>query len=332
MIIESATVSNVSIVLLTHNGEKYLPQVLEMIRSQKHQPFEVLAIDSQSSDSTLEVLRKFEIPTRTILESKFSHPATRNMAARICSGRYIVFLTQDAVPADSCWLECLLRPFDDYANVAGTFSRQIPRPGASLLEANDLRQDFPCERTIKKMPSRASFNLKEVWKLIKFSNSSSGYDRNLLLQNPFDEKLEMGEDQEWAKRMLEQNFIIVYEPSSVVLHSHEHDLKQNYLRSLSMGKSFSVFLKPMLGNRSLISTFGAFLAHMLLDVQFILSAHAGIKAKCKWILLSPLHRAVRHYAYRKGWNSTVKVQGFSKKQERAIVGSDDDALSQNIFR
>ena len=296
--------SKASIVLLTCNGEKYLEQVLQMIGRQKQPPLEVLAIDSSSNDSTPQILHKFLVPTKTIPRSEFSHPGTRNIATRMCSGEFIVFLTQDAVPADSCWLESLLRPFQETENVAGVFSKQIPRPGASLLEANDLRQDFPSQRTVKRFIPGETPDRKEFWNLIKFSNSSAAYQRSLLLSNPFLEQLEMAEDQEWAKRMLEQSFAIVYEPASVVVHSHQHYLREKYFRSLSMGRAFSSFLKSEIGNRSIQWELGAWLAHLYLDFRYILSTEAGFLEKLKWMVLSPVHRAAIHYAYRKGWNSS----------------------------
>jgi rhamnosyltransferase len=211
-------------------------------------------------------------------------------------------------------LECLLRPFEEFPNVAGTFSRQIPRPDANLLEANDIRKDFPHERFVKKLLPGQTPGRKEIWKLIRFSNSSSAYDRQLLSENPFAENLQMGEDQEWAKRMLEQNYTLIYEPASVVVHSHDHNLNDKYERSLRMGKSFSEFLHPALGRRSMVLEFGAWLVHIILDLKFIMSSASSLKMKFKWAILSPIHRAVIHYAYRKGWNSTKEFLRLSKSK------------------
>jgi rhamnosyltransferase len=288
----------VSIALLTFNGEKYLSQVLEMIHDQSYQVSEILAIDSGSTDSTLKILQSFQIAAYRIPQSEFSHSRTRNLAAQLCNGRYIVFLTQDATPANRCWLEYLLRPFQDNRNVAGTFSRQVPRPNASLLESNDLSLDFPTERNIKTQNSASP----DLWKAIKFSNSSAAYDRRLLLQNPFDERLQMAEDQEWAKRALEQGFTLVYEPESIVFHSHNHSLREKYDRSISMGRSFSSFLKSSLGNRSIPVEIGACIRHILLDFEHITHSKTSIYNKIRWLILSPAHRGMVHYAFCKGWN------------------------------
>jgi rhamnosyltransferase len=224
-----------------------------------------------------------------------------------CSGRYIVYLTQDAVPVNACWLENLLKPFDDYPDVAGVYSRQIARSGASLLEVIDLEHQFPRKRFIKKWPNDVNLSRKQIWRMIHFSNSSSAYNRELLLKNPFQEQLEMAEDQEWVWRMLRSNFTFIYEPTSIVLHSHEHSLKEKYKRSFSLGRSFSAFLKPNMGKRSPLLEALAAIGHTLSDYREIVYCKASLTDKLKWIMLSPIHRALVHFAYQKGWNSATSV-------------------------
>ncbi|MCI0604558.1 glycosyltransferase [bacterium] len=308
-----------TIVLLTCNGEKFLAQVLEMLRRQKLPPKEILAIDSGSIDSTLKVLETNGIPVKQISQSEFSHSGTRNLAARMSSTRYLVFLTQDATPADNCWLECLLRPFQEYPDVAGVFSRQVARPDADPLEKNDIGLDFPSSRAIKNIAPETPFDRKNIWHSIKFSNSSSAYDLQILLKHPFDERLSIVEDQEWAKRMLEQGYTIVYEPDSVVLHSHSHTIAQKFKRQREMGSAFSSFLQSRLGKRSIALETGAWLGHVYLDVKFCLRSNISFWSKCKWLSLSPLHRAVIHYGFHKGWNKVQPNQQLQAVHSRPEV-------------
>ncbi len=296
-----------SIVLLTFNGEKYLAQLLDMVGKQKLQPVSVFAIDSGSTDSTLSILKNYNIAVEEIPQTDFSHSRTRNLAARMCSTEYLVFLTQDATPADSCWLECLLAPFHDIPNIAGTFSRQVARPGADLLEANDVRILFPARSTVKSLLPGGNIEKKEILNLIRYSNSSSAYNLKVLLENPFDERMDIVEDQEWAKRMLERGLTIVYAAPSVVLHSHHHSLQQKYSRSLQMGRAFSSFMKRNLGPRSITRELGAWLNHLFLDAKFITGSKITLWNKFKWLALSPVHRAITHYAYRKGWNTGLEI-------------------------
>jgi rhamnosyltransferase len=296
----AAQTHDASILLLTYNGSAYLKQILEMLQRQKHRPAEILAIDSGSTDGTAEILMEAGIRLRRIPKAEFSHSRTRNLGAQMASGKYIVFLTQDATPADSCWLEQLLLPFQKYDRIAGSYSRQIARPDANLLEANDLRLSFRSERQVRSLPE-TGFHRKNVWKLIHFSNSSAAYNRQLLLENPFREDLPMAEDQEWAMRMLAKGFQIAYEPESMVLHSHNHTLREKYDRDYRMGAAFSIFLSPLLGSRNFPLSAGLF--HVISDALFILKR---FPSGLKWLFSSPIHRAAIHYAYYRGWNQGMR--------------------------
>src|SRR5262249_20624247 len=96
----SANSAESSILLLTYNGEQYLPQLFQMLQRQKQLPGEVIAIDSGSTDRTTEILQSENVQVHRISKSEFSHSKTRNQAVRLASGKYAVFLTQDATPAD----------------------------------------------------------------------------------------------------------------------------------------------------------------------------------------------------------------------------------------
>jgi rhamnosyltransferase len=289
-----------SVLILTYNGEKYLPQSLDMLRRQKQNPGEIIAIDSGSTDRTLEILADHNVQIHKIPNSEFSHSKTRNLAAKLATGKYVVFLTQDATPADSCWLGQLLRPFKNHESVAAVYSRQIPRPGANPLEANDLRIGFPAERKIKTLPAEG-FTKKNVWQLIHFSNASAAYSRELLLQHPFRADLQMGEDQEWVMRMLQYGYSFLYEPDSLALHSHDFTVPERRMRDFQLGKTFAQFLSPLLGPRKL--PLGAFLHHCYLDIGYMAHHHSF---SWKWALRFPIHRFTTHYAYYKGWNSNFE--------------------------
>lgn len=284
-----------SVILLTYNGDKYLAQTIEMLWRQQ-QLAEIIAIDSGSTDATLDILQQPGVILHQIPKADFGHARTRNLAAKMASGKYIVFLTQDATPADSCWLEQLLMAFQRFGKVAGCYSRQIPRPGANPLDANDIRVSFPIRQKTRSLPE-SGFHSKNVWELIHFSNSSSAYHRELLLENPFREDLPMAEDQEWAMRMLSLGYSTVYEPESMVLHSHDHTLREKYRRDFQMGGAFSKFLSPLLGRRKfpLIQC----LYHMISDAAYI---RRYAPSQWKWLFRSPIHRAAIHFAYYRGWN------------------------------
>lgn len=97
--------SPVSIVIPTFNGGPTLRRLLESIDVQVTAfDREVLAVDSGSTDGTLEALREHRASVTSIDRGSFNHGETRNHALGQARGGFAVLIVQDAVPAGSNWL------------------------------------------------------------------------------------------------------------------------------------------------------------------------------------------------------------------------------------
>lgn len=295
-----------SVIIPVRDGERYLDEVLSAVFAQEPPPLEVIVIDSGSRDRSLDIAARHPVRLERIEPSSFSHSATRNRGARMARGTHAVFLTQDATPADRTWLAHLLRPFAESPGVAGAYSRQVPRAGADLLEANDLRIGFPPAGRIKRHPGEAEAYRRALFSLIHFSDASAAYDLALLRAQPFDERLAMGEDQAWAKAAIEAGHAIVYEPRSVVRHSHDHELREKHERAHAMGVAFGTFLGPLLGRRRFPLV--GWIFGVLSDTAFALGADAPWEARLGAILRAPAHRFAVHWAYARGWNGALRAR------------------------
>ncbi|MEW6745159.1 MAG: glycosyltransferase [Planctomycetota bacterium] len=240
---------DITLVLLTFNGERYLEEVLSAIGKQStSKSWEIIAIDSRSTDGTVEILQRHQVRlehrlrVEVIPKEEFGHARTRNLGARLARGNLLVFLTQDATPADEKWLASLVAAAESHPAVAGAYSRQLPRAGCNPCERRDIEAGAPHERRVTHVnladPVDAARFQRNIRRLILFSNVSSCIRREVWERLPFDESLDMMEDQEWCKRALEAGHAIVYEPASCVYHSHNFSLAQLFERYQDYGKAY----------------------------------------------------------------------------------------------
>ncbi|MBI2441834.1 MAG: glycosyltransferase family 2 protein [Lentisphaerae bacterium] len=221
--------TGISVVVPVLNAAGTLPALLEALASQQPAPpDEIVLVDSLSTDATRQIARQ-HANVRVVPLGRFSHGRARNLGAQESSGRIIVLMTQDALPADKRWLAALLEPFDD-EQVAAVYSRQIPRPNAPPTERFFLQYHFPpgapVRRTRSAQTSAATLKLPDVF----FSNVSAAVRREALLSYPFDETLIMSEDQQFARDLIVAGYAIVYQPASVVIHSHRYSLLTAFRR------------------------------------------------------------------------------------------------------
>jgi rhamnosyltransferase len=267
-----------SIILLTKNGETDINNCLTGIFSQNtSHPFEVITIDSGSTDATMDILGKFPVRIVQIKPEEFRHGTTRNFGARLARGRYLVYITQDAIPFNENWLELLIKSVNRDEEVAGAYSRNIPRPECDPFEARYIARAWGEKREVKSIK-----NYKNYKKLVFFSDTSSCIRKDIWEKFPFNEKLVQTEDQDWSKKVLEAGYKIVYEPASIVCHSHNYPIKKLFGKYFDAGTAHKQIFKD--NNNVYLPLIPFFaIAVMLLDLNFMIKRNYGFYSILKWI-------------------------------------------------
>jgi rhamnosyltransferase len=216
----------VSIVVPTLNGLSTLPDLLARLRGQQAKvEVEIIAVDSGSTDGTTDLLRTQVDRLIEIAPHQFNHGLTRNLGIEAARGELIVLLVQDAAPASPTWLDRLIAPFSTDEWLAGTFARQLPRPGASALTRRALSQWVAASevpRTIS-VQGRAAFEgLAPMDRFLTcvFDNVCACVRRSVWRHHPFRET-PIAEDLQWAKEVLLAGYSLGYVPEAAVFHSHE---------------------------------------------------------------------------------------------------------------
>jgi glycosyltransferase involved in cell wall biosynthesis/GT2 family glycosyltransferase len=242
----------VSIVIPTLNGAATLPAALDAIAAQRAEfDFEVVAVDSGSTDGTVELLagrtdRLLRVPPGT-----FNHGLTRNHGIADSRGELVVLLVQDAVPASERWLAELVAPLREDSAVAGSYARQIPRAGASALTRHYLADWVACGASPR--TSALSFDdfqaLEPLERYLRccFDNVCSCLRRRVWELHPF-VPTAIAEDAEWAREVLLAGHRLAYAPAAAVVHSHErparYELWRTYLVHQRLRRLFGVRTVP----------------------------------------------------------------------------------------
>jgi rhamnosyltransferase len=249
--------TKVSVVIPTLNAGPEFEELLKKVSVQEGDfDREILVVDSGSTDSTVELARRYGATVHHIRREEFDHGATRNFGISLARGEYVALTVQDAVPLDERWLGTMVENLEQDERVAGVYSRQIPREESSVLTRvliNDLataslerREQFAeSPEHYRKMPPR------KRRRLAVFDDVSSCLRRSVWEKLPY-EKTDFGEDIRWGKKVVEAGYKIVYEPRSAVFHSHErgatYDLKRYYMDQRVLLELFELKLVPNLAH------------------------------------------------------------------------------------
>lgn len=287
-----------SVVIPTLNNGRTLDEVLAAVFSQRLAGgFEVIHVDSSSTDDTWTISERYACRRLRILREEFSHSGTRNLAARLAMGQFVVYLSADATPAGPDWLERLLAPFED-PKVAGVYGRQAPRPNCNVTEAYFLERTYGPDRRAKRLGPGARLTLADLF----FSNVTSALRRSVWERHPFDERLHMSEDQGWARDALRAGYTLVYAPDAAVLHSHNYTVGKLFRRNFDSGHSLAVLLE---GEEISFLSYGAgYVLRELVDF-----ARAGHAPQLPYLAA---YEVVRAAAFFLGRNATRLPRGLRR--------------------
>ena len=236
-----------SVIIPTKNPGAIFERVLEAVLGQRTTfGFEVVVIDSGSTDGTLEFVRRQRDSRLRLIEvpaASFGHGRTRNYAISLSRGDFAAMLTHDALPASSAWLENLVACVDKSPLIAGVFGRHLAHDSASPFTVRDLNCHFSqfSHELVVRIEDRGRYESELGYRqwLHFFSDNNALIRRSVWERIPYPD-VNFAEDQLWAKLILEAGFEKAYAPEAVVFHSHEFGAFETLQRSFDESRAFRV--------------------------------------------------------------------------------------------
>ncbi|HRF57710.1 MAG TPA: glycosyltransferase [Campylobacterales bacterium] len=221
---------NYSIVVPFRNAEAFIGLLLPRLLEQ-HNCIEIIAIDSESTDATAQLLSSYPIKYIHILASEFNHGATRDMAMRLAASEIVVFLTQDALPDASDSLATLVNSFED-ESVGIAYGRQLPHKDAKPFGAHARLFNYPKESRLKTYTDKSELGIKTPF----CSNSFAAYRKSAYLEvGGFPTDTILSEDMLAAAKMLKAGYKVAYNADSCVYHSHDYGITEEFRRYFDTG-------------------------------------------------------------------------------------------------
>lgn len=234
-----------SVLLLTKNPGRIFVDVLSAVRSQVAPwPFEVLVIDSGSSDGTTAYCRQFDdVRLVEIAPTEFGHGKTRNLGIHLAKGEFVALLTHDAMPADGHWLARLVAACEQDPRIAGAFGRHLPYPDANPFVSRDIALHFD---GFLSWPSALYLSDPERYRrdpgyrqvLHYFSDNNSCVRKTAWAHVPYPD-VDYAEDQIWAKLIIEAGYGKAYADDARVYHSHNYSFMQTLQRSFDESRALN---------------------------------------------------------------------------------------------
>lgn len=169
-----------------------------------------------------------------LAKSEFDHGGTRAQAAELSDADVMIFMTQDAMPADRELLAELLKALEQDENIAAAYARQLPNAECSFVERYTRAFNYPDRSIVKTKKDMDQYGIKTFF----CSNVCAAYKKDIYQkQGGFVRRTIFNEDMIYAGGLIQAGYGIAYAAEAKVIHSHNYNCMQQLHRNFDLGVS-----------------------------------------------------------------------------------------------
>ena len=226
----------VSVIIPACKDTPHLGALVDMLFQQTVPPMEVVLLDSSPEHSLL-AYNGFFIKVVLIPPEDFDHGGTRRIGAERAQGDVLLYMTQDAMPADQHLIEHLTCPLKE-KETAAAYARQLPATKANPIDSFARHFNYPDTPIKKDLSMIPRLGIKTFF----CSNVCAAYRKKEYEEvGGFPSRITSNEDMILAAKLLHKGFRVAYVPEARVYHSHSYTLVQQFKRYFDIGVSIRDF-------------------------------------------------------------------------------------------
>ena len=169
-----------------------------------------------------------------LAKPEFDPGGTRAQAAELSDADVMIFMTQDAMPADRELLAELLKALEQDENIAAAYARQLPNAECSFVERYTRAFNYPDRSVVKTKKDMDQYGIKTFF----CSNVCAAYKKDIYQkQGGFVRRTIFNEDMIYAGGLIQAGYGIAYAAEAKVIHSHNYNCMQQFHRNFDLGVS-----------------------------------------------------------------------------------------------
>lgn len=229
----------VDVIIPVYKPDKKFSRQLQMLKKQTYPIEQIIVMNTDRSywnDNGYKGI--LELKVYHVEKEDYDHGKTRNEGASHSRADIMIFMTDDAVPADKELVEQLVKAFDCQGRtgevVAAAYGRQIPAKDCRLIEKMSRAFNYPEKSRVKTKQDLEEMGIKTYFA----SNVCCAYRRDIFLeQGGFPDRTIFNEDMIYAAGAIGAGYAVMYAADAKVVHSHNLSGRQQFHRNFDLAVS-----------------------------------------------------------------------------------------------
>ena len=222
----------VDVIIPTYRPGSEFGQLISKLQKQEYPIHKIIIINTEVGEvpQMLES-EPYQIEVTHIRQEEFDHGGTRNMGASISQADIVLYMTQDAIPADNQLIERFVEIFKSNPEIGIAYGRQLPREDCNIIERYTRRFNYPEKSRIKSKVDLSQLGIKTFF----CSDVCAAYRRNYLLSaGGFEDPTIFNEDMIFAGKRILAGDKVAYVAEAKVIHSHNYTGSQQFHRNFDL--------------------------------------------------------------------------------------------------
>ena len=151
----------VDVIIPAYHPDENFPELLDRLSRQTFPVSRIIVMNTEEKFWNKSWEKEFPLlEVHHLKKEEFDHGGTRKAAAELSDGEYMVFMTQDAIPADRDLIAALLSPLQKEENAGASYARQLPAKDCRFLERYTRSFNYPDISCIKYEKDTAVYGIK----------------------------------------------------------------------------------------------------------------------------------------------------------------------------
>ena len=139
----------ISIIIRTKNEENWIGLCLRSIKSQSYKNYEVIVVDNNSIDYTIEKAKSIIHDVSIYKIDEYKPGKALNLGIENSKGKYIVCLSAHCIPVNENWLANLYDEIRKDEKIAGVYGRQLPTDQTHEIDRRDMYLVFGLDKRVQ---------------------------------------------------------------------------------------------------------------------------------------------------------------------------------------
>ena len=225
----------IDVIIPTYHPGREFEQLIERLYKQDCPINKIIIMNTEDALWNKEWDEKYPfLEVHHIPKAEFDHGGTRKKAAGLSEADIMVFMTQDALPADRHLLRNLTEALYADEQTGAAYARQLPNADCSFVERYTRSFNYPEFSYVRTKADLPQYGIKTYF----CSNVCAAYKKDIFEKlGGFVDRTIFNEDMIYAGWMVKKGYAVAYAAEAKVYHSHNYSCSQQFHRNFDLGVS-----------------------------------------------------------------------------------------------